>query len=91
MAILFFILLGRGNVPQGLGQVADGLLSNLSLLFVPAGAGVMLHFSLLGRDWLPLAVGVLGSTMVTVAAVSVLMAKLTGQADRRPAIEPDHD
>ena len=54
MALLFAGLVWNGRVPDDLGKTADGLLSNLSLLFVPAGAGVMLHFKLLAGDWLPL-------------------------------------
>ena len=52
MAILFAGLVWNGRVPDGLGKVADALLSNLSLLFVPAGVGIMLHFKLLEGDWL---------------------------------------
>ena len=41
MVILFAGLMFRG-LPRGLATVADALLGNLSLLFVPAGVGVML-------------------------------------------------
>ena len=42
----------RGSVPEGLGRVSDGLLAHLSLLFVPAGVGVMLHLATLRDEWL---------------------------------------
>src|SRR5258706_1519664 len=54
MAILFGAFVWNGSLPEGLGKPADALLSNLSLLFVPAGAGVMLHFKLLAGQWPPL-------------------------------------
>ena len=38
MALLFAGLVWNGRVPDDLGKTADGLLSKLSLLFVPAGA-----------------------------------------------------
>ena len=31
------------------------LLKHLSLLFVPAGVGVMIHVARIGREWLPIA------------------------------------
>ncbi|MDB3936113.1 CidA/LrgA family protein [Granulosicoccus sp.] len=41
MIFLFLFLLIRGHVPDELASVANTLLNNLSLLFVPAGVGVM--------------------------------------------------
>ena len=51
---------------------ADLLLRHLSLLFVPAGVGVLQHAGLLRREWLPLlAVLVLG-TAVTLAVTALV-------------------
>jgi holin-like protein len=77
MAFLFCALAINGRVPEGLAKVTDGLLSNLSLLFVPAGAGVMLHFKLLGDDWLPLSAGLILSTLLTIAVTASLMAAMS--------------
>ncbi|MEO1276576.1 MAG: CidA/LrgA family protein [Pseudomonadota bacterium] len=79
MAILFAGLCLRG-LPADLGRVADGLLGNLSLLFVPAGVGVMVHAGLLGREWLPLLAALVVSTIATVAVTGVLMARLGERA-----------
>lgn len=73
MVLLFVFLVIKGSVPETLGKVADALLSNLSLLFVPAGVGVMLHFQLLGKEWLPLGVALISSTVLTVAVTALLM------------------
>lgn len=75
MALLFAGLLLRG-LPKGLAQVADALLNHLSLLFVPAGVGVMLHARLIGRDWLPISVALVVSTLVTIAVTAAAMAWL---------------
>jgi len=77
MVLLFVFLLTRGKVPDPLGQVADALLRNLSLLFVPAGVGVMLHFDLLETDALPLSVALLLSTLATIAVTASVMVLLT--------------
>ncbi|MEM6422498.1 MAG: CidA/LrgA family protein [Pseudomonadota bacterium] len=75
MALLFGGLCLRG-LPAGLAQLADALLGHLSLLFVPAGVGVMVHAGLLGREWLALVVALVVSTLVTVAVTGLLMARL---------------
>lgn len=82
MVLLFAILMVRGHVPEGLGQVAGGLQKAMSLLFVPAGAGVMLHFHLLADAALPLGLGLLVSTVVTIAVTGLLMAWLGRGAER---------
>jgi len=84
MLSLFVFLLIRGEVPGQLAQVADALLRNLSLLFVPAGVGVMLHFELLGADAVPLSVALLVSTLATIAVTALIMVAL-----RRPAPADD--
>lgn len=76
MVLLFLFLMVRGHVPKDLASVADGILNHLSLLFVPAGVGVMLHFGLLGDDWLAIGTALIISTMLTIATTALLMAWL---------------
>ncbi|MGO8951834.1 MAG: CidA/LrgA family protein [Rhodomicrobium sp.] len=77
MVFLFAGLVLRGRVPEGLGKVADALLLNLSLLFVPAGVGIMLHFKLLAGDWLALSAGLIVSTLLTIGVTASAMAFLS--------------
>ena len=81
MALLFLGLLVHGSIPEDLGATANVLIGNLSLLFVPAGVGVMLHVQLLGRDWLPISVALVVSTALTIAVTGGLMVWL---APHRP-------
>ena len=81
MVLLFVGLLIHGAVPDDLSAVADGLLRNLSLLFVPAGVGVLLHAQLLGDDWLPISVALLVSTLAAIAVTALLMAWLAPRFD----------
>jgi holin-like protein len=76
MMFLFVLLLINGSVPEKLSVTADGLLSHLSLLFVPAGVGVMLHFSLFGDDWLAIAVALVASTVLTIVVTALMMSWL---------------
>ncbi len=73
MALLFAILMVRGRVPTDLGRVGDTLLGNLSLLFVPAGAGIMMHMQRLEGEALPIGVALVVSTLATIAVTAVLM------------------
>lgn len=77
MVILFCGLVVRGYVPEDVSGVADGLLGNLSLLFVPAGVGVMLHAQLLANHWLALSVALIVSAVVTIAVTGLVMVWMT--------------
>jgi holin-like protein len=84
MTLLFGYLVVNGRVPDGLGKVANALLSNLSLLFVPAGAGIILHFKLLAADWLPLSAALVISTLLTIGVTASAMTFLSRKS--RPSI-----
>ena len=77
MALLFSALVIKGGVPEPLADTASGLLAHLSLLFVPAGVGVMTHLTLLGNQWLPLTASLLLSTLLTIAVTGWLMQRLS--------------
>jgi holin-like protein len=77
MVILFCALLIRGSVPQDLGMVTGELLQNLSLLFVPAGVGVMLHAHLLAENWLALTTALVVSAAVTLGVTGLLMTAMS--------------
>ena len=74
MVLLFGALLlchGR-EAPAPLTAVADTLLGNLGLLFVPAGVGVVIYGPLLARNWLPIALAVLVGTLLGIAVTGRL-------------------
>jgi len=66
------------DVPEALERTAHALLDHLSLLFVPAGVGVMTHVALLASEALPLAVALVVSTAAAIAVGGLLMARLGG-------------
>jgi len=67
MAILLVALELRGGADEALEGVSRGLLSNLSLLFVPAGVGIMLHARRLAAEWPALVLALVVSTAATLA------------------------
>ncbi len=48
-------------------EAAELLLSNLSLLFVPAGVGVMVYAGLIAQHWIPLTTATICSTLAVLA------------------------
>lgn len=82
MALMFAILLARGGVPEPLQDTAGGLLSHLSLLFVPAGVGVMTQVSVIAGAWDAVAAALIGSTVLTIAVTALVMRALAGPAER---------
>ena len=82
MLLLFVALLVRGRVPKALQEASDGLLAHLSLLFVPAGVGVMLHVPLLSAQWRPIAVAVVVSTLATIVVTALVMRLMLKATDR---------
>lgn len=64
------------------GRVSQGLLQNLSILFVPAAVGVVDQLGILGDHWLALSVALIASTvlslMVTVWVFVFVARRMTG-------------
>jgi holin-like protein len=82
MGLLFAFLLARGGqgkraVPKPLGAISDQLLGHLSLLFVPATVGMMRYFDVLAQNALLLAVTLVVSTALTLAATALTFRLLT--------------
>jgi putative effector of murein hydrolase LrgA (UPF0299 family) len=73
MVLLFITLLLRGGLEKTLDTASSALLSHLSLLFVPAGVGVIVHFHRIGNEWLPITVALLLSTIITLVATALIM------------------
>lgn len=73
MVMLFITLWIRGSTPESVETASTGLLSHLSLLFVPAGVGMMAHFSRIADEWLPITLALLLSTVITMVATALVM------------------
>lgn len=73
MILLFVALVLRGSAPANLKDTAATLLQHLSLLFVPAGAGVMVHATRIGDEWLAIVLSLVGSTLVTIGVTGLVL------------------
>ena len=70
--LLAFLALRRG-IPAALETTAGGLLKHLSLLFVPAGVGVLQHLARIQAEWLAIAAALLVSSVATIVVTAVVM------------------
>jgi holin-like protein len=73
MLLLFVALLLRGGPGEDLQTTSQNLLQHLSLLFVPAGTGIMVHLHRVSAEWLPLLVSLLVSTLATLIVTALVM------------------
>ncbi|MBK1665266.1 murein hydrolase transporter LrgA [Rhodospirillum rubrum] len=74
LLLLAWLLLGTTvtlPVSSSLPEVARGLLNHMSLLFIPAGVGIILHGQTLADQWLPISVSLFGSTALALIATAV--------------------
>jgi holin-like protein len=69
---LFFAVLALPRGPaERMREPAQQLLQHLSLLFVPAGVGVMLHYHRVIAEWLPIVVALVLSTVLAIVVTAV--------------------
>ncbi|MDW5375615.1 CidA/LrgA family protein [Halomonas sp. HP20-15] len=73
MVVLLVGLMINGRVPSALRMAGEGLLRYLTLLFVPAGVGLMTHFGLIREELGVLAVTLVASTALTLAVTAKLL------------------
>lgn len=73
MLLLFVALVVRGSIPDEVSAFANGLLSHLALLFVPAGVGVIVHAERLSGIWPAVLVALIVSTLLAVAVTALVL------------------
>lgn len=86
MALLLgWLLWRRKEVSSGLDTAASGILQYLSMLFVPAGVGVILHLERLQREWAAIAGAVLVGTLLSIGLTALLLKSLSKDKEKSDA------
>lgn len=85
MALLLLGLWLFKGLSETIQTAAQGLLDHLALLFVPAGAGVLLYLDVISRHWLALALTLVLSTLLTLGVTALVMALLMRLMKKKPA------
>ncbi len=75
MTCLLVALVAWRGLAERIERGAAVLLRHMSLFFVPAGVGVMTQFDLLRVEWLPIAIALVGSTLLAIAAAAFAFTK----------------
>ena len=84
MLLLVLFLLWRRGPGQELQNTSSQLLQHLSLLFIPAGTGILVHWHRVGAEWWPLLVTLTVSTAVTLAVTAGVMKLVAHLTRERP-------
>jgi holin-like protein len=97
MFLLTVLLAVRGNAGAAAGRavqppllkVANGLIANMGLLFVPAGVGIIAELGVLRREWLAILAGLLVSTLLGLAVTGLVMHHVSRLAGAGRHAQPD--
>src|SRR5574342_961359 len=73
MALLLVWLICNENAANALRPTGLEILRHLSLLFVPAGVGIMLHVVRLAHEWLPIIVALVASTAIAIVVTALVI------------------
>lgn len=73
LVLMLAVLALRGGVPGNIQMTAGTLLKHFSLLFVPAGVGVLQHLARIEAEWLAIAAALLVSSVATIVVTAVVM------------------
>jgi putative effector of murein hydrolase LrgA (UPF0299 family) len=80
MLLLFCALLAWPALLPRIEAAGSELLRHLSLLFVPAGAGILVSASSASGHWLAIALSLVASTLLTLAVTAAVTARLLGDS-----------
>ena len=76
MVLLLCYLLLRKDAAQHMAPTANGLLRHMSILYVPAGVGVMVYGHRIAAEWLPIAVALIVSTISALVVTALVIRSL---------------
>ena len=85
MTLLLFAVALRRDLLVRLKPTSSTLLTHLSLLFVPAGVGVMLHVARIASEWLPILVALVTSTALAIVVTALVIEWTSRWLAREPS------
>jgi holin-like protein len=85
MVLFLFLLSAAPSLTEQVEYVSRGLLNHLSLLFVPAGVGVMVLANVMKAQLLAIAVALVVSTILSMAVAAWVTAALMARLEEKKA------
>ncbi len=76
MVLLFCILILRKGAAEAMAPTSSKLLEHLSLLFLPAGVGIMAHTQRIANEWLAITVALIISTALALVVTACVLQRL---------------
>lgn len=76
MLLLLAYLIVKKNAAAKLAPASSQLLAHMALLFVPAGVGISVHLHRIAEEWLPIAVALVVSTVVSILVTAAVIQRL---------------
>ncbi|MEN3364736.1 MAG: holin-like protein [Burkholderiales bacterium] len=73
MVLLFLYLVVKSDAAPRLAPTTVEFLKHLSLLFIPAGVGIMVHAQRVAVEWLPIAAALIVSTVVSLVVTALVL------------------
>ncbi|MFT5420036.1 MAG: holin-like protein [Candidatus Endobugula sp.] len=90
MLLLFFSLFFFKKTKKIIGKSSSAILSHLSLLFIPAGVGLMTHFGRLEKEWLPISIAIFLGAIISFVVTAWLM-QLTIRVMNKKVAQENND
>lgn len=76
MVLLFCYLLAKRGAAERLAPTTVEFLKHLSLLFIPAGVGIMVYAQRVAAEWLPIVTALVLSTVVSLVVTALVLRRL---------------
>jgi holin-like protein len=73
MLLLFCYLVIKSDAAAKLAPTAVEFLKHLSLLFIPAGVGIMVHAQRVAAEWIPITAALAVSTVVSLVVTALVL------------------
>ncbi len=73
LVLLLTYLVMRGHIPAAIGQVGNGILQHLGLLFIPASVGVLLYLPVLQANAWAIGIALVLSVVLTIGVTAGLL------------------
>jgi holin-like protein len=73
MVLLFCYLIIKSDAAAKLAPTTLEFLKHLSLLFIPAGVGIMVHAQRVAAEWIPITAALVISTVVSLAVTALVL------------------
>jgi putative effector of murein hydrolase LrgA (UPF0299 family) len=83
MLLLFALLVARPRTEAVVREPATALLRHLSLLFVPAGVGLISYVSRVRQEWVAIVAAILLSTAATMAVSALVFVAVARAMEKR--------